>query len=179
MPSGRSRRKWKKYKKGSKGGNAGIAICRTTFPFALNKSDEFDGIVFLDEYQLRVARSEWLKKKFGRKHIPEELFKMIVDADIRTVVLDRWYAYANRYFEQWCIEHEHKSRGREYRNKRHKQGIGYIWEVCSKIFDGKDIDREYIRSSLLQAMKQSDDDDGNGNAEIDTSVDTRKDVQNS
>ena len=61
------------------------------FPFVSNSSDEFDGIVFLEEYKRRVARGGWLKSKFGSARVPPRLFKLITDADITLSVLERWF----------------------------------------------------------------------------------------
>ena len=100
------------------------------YPFAYSKSDEFDGIVFLEEYDIRVARGNWLKRKFGRRVIPRELFQMVIDADITVDVLERWFTAG---------------------------GIENVWQSCSVLFDEKDINKNRIRNKLLTAMMRADE----------------------
>jgi len=72
------------------------------FPFALSKSNEFDGIVWYDDYLARVDRARWLRSKFVDR-VPSGLFRLIVDADVDVSVLDRWYDSGGiAYVEKAC-----------------------------------------------------------------------------
>jgi len=73
------------------------------FPFALKDSNEFDGIVWYADYLERVGRGNWLKGKYGADKVPRELFKTVINADITTEVLDRWYNRGGMGHVEKCV----------------------------------------------------------------------------
>lgn len=74
----------------------------SVFPFALNKSREFDGIFLLEDFNQRIERSQWLKAHFGRRRIPLDMFKLIIDADVQICILERWFGQGGMEYVWWA-----------------------------------------------------------------------------
>lgn len=70
--------------------------------------DEFPiEIVTLEEYEQRLARAIWIKGIYQNKTCPQEIFTLILNADISPGVL-----------EHWCQE----------------GGLEYVLELCEGLF---------------------------------------------
>jgi len=99
------------------------------FPFGFDGSTEFDDIVFYDEFECRVHRGNWLKRKFGKNPIPHDLFKAVIDAEITTAILDRWFKYG---------------------------GSPHILAVCNLLFPREGVDDYVIYTRLRKIQEKAD-----------------------